>query len=154
MAPFLGMIIATFGAFTFYQVGNQAMIQRMLAARSTWDALMGLVLAQFINFFRPLVTCFLGLVVYHWIYVMHQARAAGKSRPGVHLRPRQIRAGLGRPRHGVGRPDRRRDGHPERTGELHLHPVLHRYLQEVHPQGGHRPRDGTRWAGSRPLPRC
>ena len=59
MAPFMGMIIATFGAFTFYQVG-------------TWDALMGLVLAQFINFLRPLVTCFLGLVVYHWIYVMHQ----------------------------------------------------------------------------------
>ena len=72
MAPFMGMIIATFGAFTFYQVGNQAMIQRMLAARTTWDALMGLVLAQFINFFRPLVTCFLGLVVYHWIFVMHQ----------------------------------------------------------------------------------
>jgi SSS family solute:Na+ symporter len=72
MAPFMGMIIATFGAFTFYQVGNQAMIQRMLAARSTWDALMGLVLAQFINFLRPLVTCFLGFVVYHWIYVMHQ----------------------------------------------------------------------------------
>lgn len=72
MAPFLGMIIATFGAFTFYQVGNQAMIQRMLAARTTWDALMGLVFAQFINFLRPLVTCFLGLVVYHWIFVMHE----------------------------------------------------------------------------------
>ena len=72
MAPFAGMLIAVFGAFTFYQVGNQAMIQRMLAARSTWDALMGLVLAQFINFFRPLVTCFLGLVVWHWISVMHQ----------------------------------------------------------------------------------
>ena len=73
MAPFLGMIVATFGGFTFYQVGNQAMIQRMLAARSTWDALMGLVLASCINFFRPLVTCFLGLVVYHWIQVLHQA---------------------------------------------------------------------------------
>jgi solute:Na+ symporter, SSS family len=72
MAPFMGMIIATFGAFTFYQVGNQAMIQRMLAARSTWDALMGLVFAQFINFLRPLVTCFLGLVVYHWVFVMKQ----------------------------------------------------------------------------------
>ncbi len=75
MAPFLGMIVATFGAFTFYQVGNQAMIQRMLAARTTWDALMGLVLAQFINFLRPLVTCFLGFVVYHWINVMHQDAA-------------------------------------------------------------------------------
>ena len=78
MAPFMGMIIATFGAFTFYQVGNQAMIQRMLAARTTWDALMGLVFAQFINFLRPLVTCFLGLVVYHWIYVMHQHAALEK----------------------------------------------------------------------------
>lgn len=73
MAPFLGMILATFGMFIFYQVGNQAMIQRMLAARSTWDALMGLVLASLINCFRPLVTCFLGLVVYHWIHVMHKA---------------------------------------------------------------------------------
>jgi solute:Na+ symporter, SSS family len=79
MAPFMGMIIATFGAITFYQVGNQAMIQRMLAARSTWDALMGLVFAQFINFLRPLVTCFLGLVVYHWIYVMHQHAPLEKS---------------------------------------------------------------------------
>jgi solute:Na+ symporter, SSS family len=79
MAPFMGMIIATFGAFTFYQVGNQAMIQRMLAARTTWDALMGLVFAQFINFLRPLVTCFLGLVVYHWIYVMHRAPELPKS---------------------------------------------------------------------------
>ena len=73
MAPFLGIIIATFGAFTFYQVGNQSMIQRMLSARSTWDALMGLVLASFINFFRPVVTCFLGLVVYHWIMRLHNA---------------------------------------------------------------------------------
>ncbi len=73
LAPFLGIVVATFGPFAFYQVGNQAMIQRMLAARSTWDALMGLVLASFINFFRPVVTCFLGLVVYHWIFVLHNA---------------------------------------------------------------------------------
>jgi SSS family solute:Na+ symporter len=79
MAPFAGMLVATFGGFTFYQVGNQAMIQRMLAARSTWDALMGLILAQFINFLRPLVTCFLGLVVYHWIFVMHNAAPLPKN---------------------------------------------------------------------------
>jgi SSS family solute:Na+ symporter len=79
MAPFMGMIVATFGAMIFYQVGNQAMIQRMLAARSTWDALMGLVFAQFINFLRPLVTCFLGLVVYHWVTVMHQAPPLEKA---------------------------------------------------------------------------
>jgi solute:Na+ symporter, SSS family len=74
MAPFLGMILASFGMFTFYQVGNQSMIQRMLSARSTWDAQMGLVLASFLGILRPVVTCFLGLVVYHWIYVMHRAQ--------------------------------------------------------------------------------
>jgi len=73
MAPFLGMIVATFGAFTFYQAGNQAMVQRILGARSTWDGLMGLVCGAFINLLRPLVTCFLGLVVYHWIMEMHKA---------------------------------------------------------------------------------
>ncbi len=73
MAPFLGMLVAVFGMFTFYQVGNQTMIQRMLAARSTWDGLMGLVMASFLGFLRPLVTCFLGLVVYYWIHVLHQA---------------------------------------------------------------------------------
>lgn len=74
MAPMLGMVFAVFGTFTFYQVGNQAMIQRMLAARSTWDGLMGMVMASFLGFLRPMVTCFLGLVVYHWIFVMHRAQ--------------------------------------------------------------------------------
>ena len=73
MAPMLGMVFAVFGMFTFYQIGNQAMIQRMLAARSTWDALMGLVMAGFMGFLRPMVTCFLGLVVYYWIHVLHKA---------------------------------------------------------------------------------
>ncbi len=73
LAPMLGMFLAVFGTFTFYQVGNQAMIQRMLAARSTWDGLMGMVMAGFLGFLRPMVTCFLGLVVYHWIVVLHHA---------------------------------------------------------------------------------
>jgi len=72
-APFLGLIFATFGVFLFYSAGNQVMVQRILGARSTWDALMGIVFACYINLVRPLVTCFLGLVVYHWIYVMHRA---------------------------------------------------------------------------------
>lgn len=71
-APFLGMIFAAGGVFLFYQAGNQVMLQRILGARTTWDGLMGVVFAGFVNFFRPLVTCFLGLVVYHWIHVMHQ----------------------------------------------------------------------------------
>ncbi|MCI0538498.1 MAG: sodium/solute symporter [Verrucomicrobiales bacterium] len=71
-APFLGLIIASFGVFLFYQSTNQVMIQRVLSARSTWDGMMGIIFAGFINLVRPLVTCLLGLVVYHWIEVMHR----------------------------------------------------------------------------------
>lgn len=71
-APFLGLVFAAGGVFLFYQAGNQVMLQRILSARTTWDGLMGVVFAGFINLFRPLVTCFLGLVVYHWIHVQHQ----------------------------------------------------------------------------------
>lgn len=73
VAPFAAIITATFGVFLFYQVTNQAMIQRVLTARSTWDGVMGIIFAGFINFLRPLVTCFLGLIVYHWIHHMGQA---------------------------------------------------------------------------------
>jgi SSS family solute:Na+ symporter len=72
-APFLGLITATFGVFLFYQSTNQVMIQRVLAARSTWDGMMGIVFAGFINLLRPLVTCFLGFIVYQWIEKMGRA---------------------------------------------------------------------------------
>jgi SSS family solute:Na+ symporter len=71
VAPFLGMVVASVGLFLFYSAGNQVMIQRILAARSTWDGMIGVIFAGVINLFRPLVTCFLGLIVYHWIYVLH-----------------------------------------------------------------------------------
>ncbi|MHB9037687.1 MAG: sodium:solute symporter family transporter [Armatimonadota bacterium] len=71
MTPFLGMIVGSFGVFLFYQSTNQVMIQRVLGARSTWDGMMGIIFAGFINLFRPLVTCLLGLIVYHWTNVMH-----------------------------------------------------------------------------------
>lgn len=72
-APFLGIVVASFGVFLFYQVGNQYMIQRVLSARSTWDGLMGIIFSGFINFLRPLTTSFLGLIVFYWIYTMNQA---------------------------------------------------------------------------------
>lgn len=72
-APFLGLVFATFGVFLFYQAGNQVMVQRVLGARSVWDGMMGIVFAGFINLIRPLVTCFLGFVVWHWINVLHHA---------------------------------------------------------------------------------
>jgi len=73
VAPFAAIIVATFGVFLFYQATNQTMIQRVLTARSTWDGIMGIIFAGFINILRPLITCFLGLIVYHWIHCMGQA---------------------------------------------------------------------------------
>jgi solute:Na+ symporter, SSS family len=72
-APFLGIVLATFGVYIFYSAGNQVMAQRILAARSTWDGIMGVWWAGVINLLRPLVTCFLGLIVFHWVNVMHAA---------------------------------------------------------------------------------
>ncbi|MHB1457065.1 MAG: sodium:solute symporter family transporter [Armatimonadota bacterium] len=70
IAPFLGILLGSFGVFIFYQAANQVMIQRVLGARSMWDGMMGIVFAGFINLVRPLVTCFLGFIVFHWIAVM------------------------------------------------------------------------------------
>ena len=74
IAPFLGLLIANLiGASLFYQAANQVMVQRILSARSTWDGIMGVIFAGLINRLRPLVTCFLGLVIYHWIHEMKMA---------------------------------------------------------------------------------
>lgn len=75
IAPMLGLLAGSMGLFIFYQATNQVMIQRVLAARSTWDGLMGIVFAGFIGFLRPLVTCLVGLVVWHYINVMKAAPA-------------------------------------------------------------------------------
>jgi len=73
MAPFAGLVAGTLGLFVFYQATNQVMVQRILGARSLWHGIMGIIFAGFINFLRPLVTCFLGFIVYYWIYQMKQA---------------------------------------------------------------------------------
>ena len=73
-APFLGLLCGTIGVFIFYQAANQVMVQRVLGARSTWDGMMGIIFAAFINLVRPLVTCFLGLIVFYWIHEMRQAQ--------------------------------------------------------------------------------
>lgn len=73
MTPFLGLIFVSFGVGLFYQAANQVMVQRVLGARSTWDGIMGVIFAGFINLARPLVTCFLGFIVWHWIHELHRA---------------------------------------------------------------------------------
>jgi SSS family solute:Na+ symporter len=73
IAPFLGILLGTFGLFIFYSGTNQVMVQRVLGARSRWDGILGIIFAGFINLLRPLVTCFLGFIVYHWVFVLHRA---------------------------------------------------------------------------------
>ena len=73
MAPFLGFLAATVGLFLFYSAGSQVMIQRVLCAKTTWDGMMGILFSCFINLLRPLVTCFLGLIVFHWVHEMNMA---------------------------------------------------------------------------------
>ena len=92
-APFLGIVLATFGVFIFYSAGNQVMAQRILGARSTWDGMMGVLWAGVINLLRPLVTCFLGLIVFHWVNVMHAAPTAARTR----TRPFPSRCATSRP---------------------------------------------------------
>lgn len=73
VAPFLGLVVASFGVFLFYQSSNQVMIQRILSARSVWDGMMGIVFAGFVNLIRPLVTCLLGIIIFYWLDVMQMA---------------------------------------------------------------------------------
>jgi solute:Na+ symporter, SSS family len=65
-APFLGLIAGSVGVFLFYNASNQVMIQRVLGARTEWDGLMGIIFSGFINMLRPLITCFLGMVVFYY----------------------------------------------------------------------------------------
>lgn len=71
ISPFWGLIVGTFGVFLFFQSSNQVMIQRIMSAKSTWDGMMGIVFAGFINLFRPMVTCLVGLIIFQWLNVMH-----------------------------------------------------------------------------------
>lgn len=73
IAPFLGRIFMTFGISLFFSATNQVMIQRVLGARSIRDGFLGIIFAGFINFLRPIVTVFLGFIVFHWIFEMKRA---------------------------------------------------------------------------------
>lgn len=73
IAPFLGRIMMTFGLSLFFSATNQVMIQRVLGARSIRDGFLGIIFAGYINFLRPIVTVFLGFIVFHWIHEMKQA---------------------------------------------------------------------------------
>ncbi|MEW5979338.1 MAG: sodium/solute symporter [Acidobacteriota bacterium] len=73
IAPFLGLVLLAFNTGIFYQATNQVMIQRLLGARTVWDGIMGTLFGGFINFARPLVTSFLGFVVFYWIHSLQRS---------------------------------------------------------------------------------
>ncbi len=64
VVPWPSLIVGTLTIWIWYQVANQFMVQRVLGAKSEWDARMGIVSAGIINFVRPLATCFAGIVVF------------------------------------------------------------------------------------------
>lgn len=94
-APFLGLLMGSVGLFVFYSAANQVMIQRVLGARSAWDGMMGIVFAGFINLVRPLVTCFLGFIVFHWIHVMNEAEPLANSDTAFTFGLRELAPGWG-----------------------------------------------------------
>jgi len=47
---------------TFYWAGNQFIVQRVLAARSEWDARMGIVFADYLKFLMPLLIVVPGIL--------------------------------------------------------------------------------------------
>ena len=53
--PWTGYLGASLCVSTFYWASNQFIVQRVLAARSEWDARMGVVFADYLKFLMPLL---------------------------------------------------------------------------------------------------
>jgi SSS family solute:Na+ symporter len=60
--PWTQYLGATLCISTFYWAGNQFIVQRVLAARSEWDARMGIVAADYLKFLMPLLIVAPGLL--------------------------------------------------------------------------------------------
>ena len=64
LQPWTNLIFGVFSVSIWYNVLNQFMIQRVLGARSTYDARMGIVLAGFIQVFLPAIIVIPGLILF------------------------------------------------------------------------------------------
>ncbi|MDP1591805.1 MAG: sodium/solute symporter, partial [Prosthecobacter sp.] len=62
--PWPAMIFATFSISIWYNVLNQFMIQRVLGARSTYDARMGIVFAGLLKVLMPVIVVLPGLILF------------------------------------------------------------------------------------------
>ncbi len=62
--PWPSLIFGIFSVSIWYNVLNQFMIQRVLGARSGYDARMGIVLAGFLKIFLPVIVVIPGLILF------------------------------------------------------------------------------------------
>jgi solute:Na+ symporter, SSS family len=82
LAPWTGLFFLVMSVSIWYNVLNQFIIQRLLGARSLWDARMAIVFAGYAKFFLPLLTVVPGLILFalhpdylqgNWLDAQHQA---------------------------------------------------------------------------------
>lgn len=64
LTPWLGLLGLFVSVSIWYNVINQFMIQRLLGARSLYDARMGIVLAGYMKIFLPLIIVVPGLILF------------------------------------------------------------------------------------------
>jgi SSS family solute:Na+ symporter len=82
LGPWTGLFFVVMSVSIWYNVLNQFIIQRILAARSVWDARMAVVFAGYAKLFLPLITVLPGLILFtlhpeyllgDWLDAQHQA---------------------------------------------------------------------------------
>ena len=62
--PWTGMLVLTVSTHLWYYATNQYINQRVLGAKSEWDARAGVIFAGFLGIFLTLAVCFPGLIAY------------------------------------------------------------------------------------------
>lgn len=82
LAPWTGLFFLIMSVSIWYNVLNQFIVQRLLGARSIWDARMAIVFAGYAKFLLPLLTVVPGLILFslhpeyllgNWLDAQHQA---------------------------------------------------------------------------------
>ncbi len=62
--PWTGMLVLTVSTHLWYYATNQYINQRVLGAKSEWDARAGVIFAGFLGIFLTLAVCFPGVIAY------------------------------------------------------------------------------------------
>ncbi|MDA9260813.1 sodium/solute symporter [Puniceicoccaceae bacterium] len=65
LIPWSGLLMGMFSVGIWYSCANQFMVQRCLAARTEWDAQMGVVMAGFTKAILPFIIVVPGIIAFH-----------------------------------------------------------------------------------------